>query len=150
MSRNLISIMVVSEHVIIMHIDLSGVIREGFWYSGLRTVKLGSILGDDNKLWYLCALLLAGAKMFTWNLQTWEAGLGLIFGTKSNRLNARYVYIIQKWSMQNLHMELENQVTKKQRAWHKGSGPKALQGQELYCLDFSELGCLLPYLIRQI
>lgn len=49
--------MVVSEHVIIMHIDLSGVLREGFWYSGIRTVKLGNILCDYSKLWYLCAVV---------------------------------------------------------------------------------------------
>jgi len=61
--------MVISEHVIIMmHIDLSGVLRGGVWYSGMRTVKLGNILCDYSKIWYLCAVVLAGTKVFTCNL----------------------------------------------------------------------------------
>lgn len=78
--------MAVSEHVIRMRIDLSGARREGVWYSGMRTVKLGDILCESNKLWYACVVVLAGTKMFTWHLWTCEAGLGLVFGTE--RLNA--------------------------------------------------------------
>lgn len=85
----MISIVVVSEHVIIMHIDLSGVLREGVCYSGMRTAKLGDILCDRNKPWYFCALVLAGTKMFTCNFQTCETGLGLIFGTQPKRSNER-------------------------------------------------------------
>lgn len=51
-----------------MHADLLGVLREGFWYSGMRTVKLVKIVCDCNKPWYLCAVVLAGTKMVTCNL----------------------------------------------------------------------------------
>lgn len=47
-----------------MHIDLLGVLREGFWYSGMRTAKLGNIFCDYNEPWYLYTMGLSGTYMF--------------------------------------------------------------------------------------